>query len=634
MKHLRKAAALVCALVLCLGLLPCAVTAADGRYEDVPASHWAYESVETVSESRLMQGYGDGRFGPADRLTIAQVAQILCNAREEETAPANGFWAYGAVERCRDVLKCLPDLGAITAENYDVPVSRELAVYMLVNGYGVREDQSARRVVLSDLPDGDEITPAYRDAVLAAYRSRLVLGVDSTGAFNPKGLLTRAEGAALFARATAPAAYAGPYLTFRSGEPFTLATANGRKNWNGVLEYSTDAKNWTEWDGKTIRSGAIGDVLYLRGRGNRVITGPSEGKSSAADKSETPKSYDKMWVLTGRGVSCSGNIETLLDHEAVEAGRHPTMRKACFRNLFMGCTALTTPPALPATTLAEECYSSMFGGCANLKTAPALPAAMLEKSCYSGMFSGCAALKTAPELPATRLAEYCCQFMFSSCKSLTAAPELPAETMEDACYYRMFSGCTALTAAPALPADKLESRCYYEMFSGCTALSSAPALPAEKMSIACYAGMFSGCTALKTAPELPAERVEAGCYRGMFADCTALSAAPALPATTLVNTCYKEMFRGCRMLETLPALPAEELAYDCYTGMFSGCVRVRLSETQTAEYTVPYRIPAAGEGTARFDCVTDMFARTGGTFTGTPAINTTYYLHESNSVAG
>ena len=46
------------------------------------------------------------------------------------------------------------------------------------------------------------------------------------------------------------------------------------------------------------------------------------------------------------------------------------------------------------------------------------------------------------------------------------------------------------------------------------------------------------------------------------------------------------------------------------------------------------RIPAAGEGTARFDCVTDMFARTGGTFTGTPAINTTYYLHESNSVAG
>lgn len=530
MKHLRRAAALVCALVLCLGLLPGAVTAADGRYEDVPASHWAYESVETVSESRLMQGYGDGRFGPADRLTIAQVAQILCNARGEETAPANGFWAYGAVERCRDVLECLPDLGAITAENYDVPVSRELAVHMLVNGYGVRKGQSARRVVLSDLPDGDEITPAYRDAVLAAYRSRLVLGVDSTGAFNPKGLLTRAEGAALFARATAPAAFAGPYLTFRSGEPFTLATANGRKNWNGVLEYSTDAKNWTEWDGKTIRSGAIGDVLYLRGRGNRVITGPSEGKSSAADKSETPKSYDKMWVLTGRGVSCSGNIETLLDHEAVEAGRHPTMRKACFRNLFMGCTALTTPPALPATTLAEECYSSMFGGCTALKTAPALPATMLEKSCYSGM--------------------------------------------------------------------------------------------------------FSGCTALKTAPELPAERVEAGCYREMFADCTALSAAPALPAKTLVNTCYKEMFRGCRMLKTLPALPAEELAYDCYSGMFSGCIWIRLSETQTAEYTVPYRVPAAGEGTARFDCVTDMFAGTGGPFTGTPAINTTYYLHEFNSVAG
>ena len=35
--------------------------------------------------------------------------------------------------------------------------------------------------------------------------------------------------------------------------------------------------------------------------------------------------------------------------------------------MFFGCTSLTSPPALPATTLASYCYYSMFEGCASLK---------------------------------------------------------------------------------------------------------------------------------------------------------------------------------------------------------------------------------------------------------------------------
>ena len=34
--------------------------------------------------------------------------------------------------------------------------------------------------------------------------------------------------------------------------------------------------------------------------------------------------------------------------------------------MFWGCTALTTAPVLPATTLATRCYSFMFQGCSNL----------------------------------------------------------------------------------------------------------------------------------------------------------------------------------------------------------------------------------------------------------------------------
>ncbi|WP_431768000.1 dockerin type I repeat-containing protein [Ruminococcus albus] len=51
-----------------------------------------------------------------------------------------------------------------------------------------------------------------------------------------------------------------------------------------------------------------------------------------------------------------------------------------------------------------------------------------------------------------------------------------------------------------------------------------------------------------------------------------------------------------------------------------------LSTTQTSEYSVEYKIPASGEGTTPSLALVEMFGGTGGTFTGTPVINTTYYM--------
>src|SRR5690606_41837138 len=62
----------------------------------------------------------------------------------------------------------------------------------------------------------------------------------------------------------------------------------------------------------------------------------------------------------------SGNIEPLLDHATVTAGAHPAMTTNCFSFLFCNCTALSSAPALPATTLAKSCYYRMFAGCTGL----------------------------------------------------------------------------------------------------------------------------------------------------------------------------------------------------------------------------------------------------------------------------
>ena len=122
------------------------------------------------------------------------------------------------------------------------------------------------------------------------------------------------------------------------------------------------------------------------------------------------------------------------------------------------------------------------------------------------------------------------------------------------------------------------------------------------------------------------------CYQYMFAGCTSLTKAPALPATTLANSCYQYMFAGCTGLTKAPTLPATTLENYCYYSMFSGCTKIKLSTTQTGEYTQEYRIPSSGTGTTATNALTNMFTDTGGTFTGTPEINKTYYLSNTNTI--
>ena len=174
--------------------------------------------------------------------------------------------------------------------------------------------------------------------------------------------------------------------------------------------------------------------------------------------------------------------------------------------------------------------------------------------------------------------------------------------------------------------------CYRYMFRDCTSLTRAPALSATTLSTYCYSNMFQGCTGLTQAPALPATTLADDCYNDMFYSCTGLTQAPALPATTLKNYCYQGMFYDCTSLAQVPALSATKLKNYCYRYMFQNCTSLKLSSTQTDEYTQEYRIPSSGTGTTATNALTYMFISTGGTFTGTPAINTTYYLSNTNTI--
>ena len=425
------------------------------------------------------------------------------------------------------------------------------------------------------------------------------------------------------------------YLTFSSANAFTIKPQ--QKTWNGTLYWSTDTSFWSVFtaSGATAApdNGAGEYKLHLCGAGNTYITGSSTSSP---------------WLITADNpVACSGNIETLLDHEKVADGEHPAMAPYCFSYLFKGCASLVSAPSLPATNLANHCYYNLFNSCTGLTNAPELPATTLPERCYNGMFRGCTGLTTTPELPATNLAAFCYGYMFYGCTDLKQAPALPATTLAEYCYHRMFYGCTGLTSAPALPATNLADycynrmfydctglttaptlpattlaeRCYEYMFRGCTKLTQAPALPATNLADYCYANMFNRCTGLTTSPALPATVLAERCYNGMFTSCTGLTNTPTLPATTLAPYCYAYMFQSCTGLTSLPTLPATNLADSCYGNMFYKCSGIELN---TDAPGIPWSIPNDAIATNNWNV--NMFEGTGGTFQNGPEIGTKYYL--------
>ena len=195
-------------------------------------------------------------------------------------------------------------------------------------------------------------------------------------------------------------------ITFSSTGPFTIATFNGKKNWDGALYYSTDEEMWIEWDGVSTISSGEDNVLHMRGVGNSIITTDSNTDDNSG-----------AWVITGENVRCDGNIECLLDYKTVARGEHPAMKSYCFNRMFYGCTALVKGPELGAVELSTNCYRSFFNKCSNLTVAPELPATKVADYCYYYMFAY-TAVTNLPALYATKLEGYCYGNMFRSCKSI------------------------------------------------------------------------------------------------------------------------------------------------------------------------------------------------------------------------
>lgn len=200
MKKFKNTFALICAALMILALLPSCAGADGASYSDVNSGDWFFENVTQMSADGLLKGYSDGTFKPGSTITSAEFVTVVSRAAGlGESASQNSHWAGGLMQTALD--KGFYDWDEIppTAETYDLPITRQLAVKITMNAF-LPQASGDYTTETAKIKDFDQLDGRYYNAVIAAYASG-VAGGDDNGRFNPKSSLTRAEACALISRA-------------------------------------------------------------------------------------------------------------------------------------------------------------------------------------------------------------------------------------------------------------------------------------------------------------------------------------------------------------------------------------------------------------------------------------------------
>lgn len=167
-------------------------------FSDVLSSHWGFRYVNLAYENGLIQGYGNGKFGPGDRVTYVQVLTILLRMLGYTSAEIGTAYPD-------DYLRFGESLGLAEGVMYGAsdPVTRGSAAIMLVNAlasktkggnsyYKTLAPASAEDVILLET-DGISDSGEYNCARI--YQNGKTVWYGKSGDLDP--YLTGAQGIAL-----------------------------------------------------------------------------------------------------------------------------------------------------------------------------------------------------------------------------------------------------------------------------------------------------------------------------------------------------------------------------------------------------------------------------------------------------
>lgn len=328
--------------------------------------------------------------------------------------------------------------------------------------------------------------------------------------------------------------------------------------------YSFDNVTFTKWSFDMLRLNP-GERVYMYGDN-------PNGFSNVAGANEGTYNFD----INGSDVAARGNVMSLIGLDMPDE----IPNRACFANLFSGCT-IVTAPALPATVLKPNCYAGMFQECYYLKESPYLPARTLPEMCYYEMFYQCTALTSAGDIDANTALTSSCLEMFYECTSLKIAPRMNVGTLGKSCFKSMFSNCYSLQIAPSLPAYTLAEECYDSMFINCNLLVTGPLIGASSYGVNSCRKMFYGCESLVSCGHFEEDLyLSSGSCSEMFKGCENLLNVPRIIIRSVDSASCRSMFENCTSLINIKDIVKRNIEIKPYAfhRMFAGCTNIKNAE--------------------------------------------------------
>lgn len=170
----------------------------SAAYSDVDTSLWYHDAIDYVLANSLMNGYGNGKFGPMDNLSRAMLAQILYNMEKKPAVelPAGQFPDVSAGSWYTDAVYWAKANGIVDGYSDgrfapDDSITREQLVTMLWRYAKYKGQDVSAAADLSAYQDGAQVSAYAAPAMQWACGTGVVQG--SNGKLMPADTATRAE---------------------------------------------------------------------------------------------------------------------------------------------------------------------------------------------------------------------------------------------------------------------------------------------------------------------------------------------------------------------------------------------------------------------------------------------------------
>lgn len=167
-------------------------TSSESGYSDIAADSWYSDAVKYVTDKKLMDGTGRGRFSPDACMTRGMIMTILARMSGTDTAGSSPWYKKG--------LEWAVSKNISDGTKPESAMTREQLVTMLYRYSAVMgKDMSQGGMSVREYDDFNKISSYASEAMMWAVNNQIITGVTKSE-LQPQGTATRAQTATILMR--------------------------------------------------------------------------------------------------------------------------------------------------------------------------------------------------------------------------------------------------------------------------------------------------------------------------------------------------------------------------------------------------------------------------------------------------